>query len=51
KSVSSVNGRVDNNKMATISLAVGVRNLEQLDRVIGAIKNVHDVYLVERKFR
>ncbi|WP_375686695.1 RelA/SpoT family protein [Lentilactobacillus kefiri] len=51
KTVSSVNGQVDNNKMATISLVVGVRNLEQLERVIGAIKNVHDVYLVERKFR
>ena len=51
KNVSSVNGQVDNNKMATISLSVGVRNLEQLERLIGAIKNVHDVYLVERKFR
>ena len=51
KNVSSVNGRVDNNKMATISLSVGVRDLVQLERLIGAIKNVHDVYLVERKFR
>lgn len=51
KTVSSVNGQVDNNKMATISLLVGIRNLEQLERLINAIKNVHDVYLVERKFR
>ncbi|GHP12712.1 GTP pyrophosphokinase [Lentilactobacillus fungorum] len=51
KTVSSVNGQVDHNKMATISLLVGVRNLEQLERLINAIKNVRDVYLVERKFR
>ncbi len=51
KTVSSVNGQVDNNKMATISLSVGIRNLEQLDRLINTLKNIPDVYLVERKFR
>lgn len=51
KTVSSVNGQVDNNKMATISLSVGIRNLEQLERLINTIKNIPDVYLVKRKFR
>ncbi|KRL64276.1 GTP diphosphokinase [Lentilactobacillus diolivorans DSM 14421] len=51
KTVSSVNGQVDNNKMATISLLVGVRNLEQLDRLVNNLKIIPDVYLVERKFR
>ncbi|KRK53509.1 RelA/SpoT family protein [Lentilactobacillus hilgardii] len=51
KTVSSVNGQVDNNKMATISLSVGIRNLEQLERLISTLKNIPDVYLVKRKFR
>mgnify|MGYP001227872674 CR=1 FL=1 len=51
KNVMSVNGEVDNNKMATVSLIVGVRNKEQLEHLMNTIKTVHDVYLIERTFR
>ncbi|KRM11616.1 RelA/SpoT family protein [Lentilactobacillus farraginis] len=51
KNVSSVNGQVDHNKMVTISLSIGVRSLEQLNRLISTLKNIPDVYLVKRKFR
>ncbi|WP_283678713.1 bifunctional (p)ppGpp synthetase/guanosine-3',5'-bis(diphosphate) 3'-pyrophosphohydrolase [Lentilactobacillus sp. Marseille-Q4993] len=51
KDVSSVNGQVDHNKMATISISVGVRNWEQLDRLMSTIKNIPDVYVIERTFR
>ena len=51
KNVASINGKVDHNKMVTISLTVGVRNIEQLDRVMNSVKSIADVYLVERVFR
>ncbi|GAY73097.1 RelA/SpoT family protein [Lentilactobacillus kosonis] len=51
KDVSSINGQVDHNKMATISISVGIHNLEQLDRLTNTIKNIPDVYVVERIFR
>ena len=46
--LNSINGKVDHNRMVVISLTVGVRNLAHLDLIIGALKNVADVYVVKR---
>lgn len=46
--LTSVNGKVDNNRLATISASVGVRNLAQLRIIIDALKNIPDVYVVKR---
>ncbi len=49
KFLTNVNGKVDHNKMVIISVSLGVRNLEHLQRIIDSLKNVQDVYVVERK--
>lgn len=46
--LSSVNGRVDSNKMATMDVTVGVRDRIHLQRIIDNIKRVPDVYVVKR---
>ncbi|GEL14461.1 RelA/SpoT family protein [Pediococcus cellicola] len=46
--LNSVNGKVDHNRMVTISLTVGVRNLEHLNHIIDSLKTVKDVYVVKR---
>lgn len=46
--LTSVNGKVDHNRMATISASVGVRNIEQLNIIMDALKNIPDVYVVKR---
>ncbi|WP_283582734.1 RelA/SpoT family protein [Limosilactobacillus difficilis] len=46
--LTSVNGKVDHNKMATINASVGVRNLKHLQLIIDALKNIPDVYVVKR---
>ncbi|MBM6941237.1 RelA/SpoT family protein [Limosilactobacillus coleohominis] len=46
--LTSVNGKVDNNRLATISASVGVRNRAQLELIMDALKNVPDVYVVKR---
>ncbi|UDM31638.1 RelA/SpoT family protein [Lentilactobacillus laojiaonis] len=51
KNVTSINGKVDKNKMVTISLSLMVRDTEQLERAIATIRNVSDVYVVSRAFR
>ncbi len=51
KQLNVVNGRVDHNKMVTISISLGVRNAEQLQRIIDNLKNIQDVYVVKRPFR
>lgn len=48
KNLNSVNGRVDNNKMAIINITVGVRDTIELQRLIDNIKRVSDVYVVKR---
>lgn len=48
KNLNSVNGRVDSNKIAVITLRVGIQNLAQLDRIVDKIKNIPDVYSVRR---
>ncbi|MCM0582265.1 bifunctional (p)ppGpp synthetase/guanosine-3',5'-bis(diphosphate) 3'-pyrophosphohydrolase [Weissella diestrammenae] len=51
KMVSSINGRVDSNNHAVVSMTVGVKNLEQLQRVMDSVKNVKDVDGVKRAFK
>ena len=46
--LNSINGKVDHNRMVTISLTVGVRNLNHLQLIEDALKNVADVYVVKR---
>lgn len=46
--LTSVNGKVDHNRLATISASVGVRNRAQLEIIMDALKNVPDVYVVKR---
>ena len=49
KQLSSVNGRVDNNKIATMDVSVGVKDIIQLERTMETLKSVEDVYAVKRK--
>lgn len=51
KQLNVVNGRVDHNKMVTISISLGIRNAAQLERLMDNLKNVQDVYVVKRPFR
>ena len=48
KSLNSVNGKVDANKMATISVNIGIMNTQQLDFIVDKIKQIPDVYSVRR---
>lgn len=46
--LSNVNGRVDNNQMATIRLSIGIHNTEELERIIDKLNQVPDVYSIRR---
>ena len=48
KNLNSVNGKVDSNKVATITLRIGIQNLAQLDNIVDKIKIIPDVYSVHR---
>lgn len=48
KSLNSVNGKVDANKMATITVNIGIQNTNQLDFIVDKIKQIPDVYSVRR---
>ena len=48
KSLNSVNGKVDVNKIATISVNIGILNTQQLDFIVDKIKQIPDVYSVRR---
>ena len=48
KNLNNVMGKVDNNKMATITLTVGIQNIHQLYKIIDKIKSIPDVYGVKR---
>ena len=48
KSLNSVNGKVDANKIATISVNIGIMNTQQLDFIVDKIKQIPDVYSVRR---
>lgn len=49
--LNSVNGKVDHNKMVTISMTIGVRNRQQLEIIMNGLKNIRDVYVVKRVIR
>ncbi|QIL50831.1 bifunctional (p)ppGpp synthetase/guanosine-3',5'-bis(diphosphate) 3'-pyrophosphohydrolase [Weissella coleopterorum] len=51
RTLNSINGRVDSNNQAVISMTVEVHDLVQLERVMDAIKNVKDVSSVKRAFK
>lgn len=48
KSLQSVNGKLDANKMAQVTLKIGIQNLEQLDYIVDKLKQIPDVYSVRR---
>ena len=48
KSLNSVNGKVDANKIATITVNIGIMNTQQLDFIVDKIKQIPDVYSVRR---
>ncbi len=45
KSLNSVNGKVDANKMAAISVNIGIMNTQQLDFIVDKIKQIQ-MYIV-----
>ncbi|MDR2661230.1 MAG: bifunctional (p)ppGpp synthetase/guanosine-3',5'-bis(diphosphate) 3'-pyrophosphohydrolase [Lactobacillaceae bacterium] len=48
--INSINGRVEKEDVAVINLTVGVKNKGQLERLIDNVKNVKDIFKVERAF-
>lgn len=49
--LNSVNGKVDHDRIAYVSLQLGVRNLEHLSQIMDSLKNIPDVYVVKRVIR
>ena len=43
-----LNAKIDKNKIAVITLKLGIQNLAQLDKIVDKIKNIPDVYSVRR---
>ncbi len=48
KRLNNVNGRVDNNQMATIRLTIGIHNTEELERIVDKLNQVPDIYSIRR---
>lgn len=48
RNLSSINGKINHNRIVVISLSMGVHNLAHLERVMESLKNVKDVYVVKR---
>ena len=46
--LSNINGRVDNNQMATIRITIGIHNTEELERIIDKLNQIPDVYSIQR---
>lgn len=46
--ISTVTGRSDRNKMATISMSISITNIPHLQKVVDRIKQIKDVYSVRR---
>lgn len=46
--ISTVTGRSDRNKMATISMSISIVNIPHLQKVVDRIKQIKDVYSVRR---
>lgn len=47
-SITAVNAQADNDKIATINLTIMIPNVSTLDRVVGRIKGLPDIYSVQR---
>lgn len=46
--LNNINGRVDNDQMATIRVTLGIRNTSELEGIIDKISQVPDVYSIRR---
>ena len=46
--ISSVSGKSDRNKVATINLAISISNISHLHKVVERIKQISDIYSVRR---
>lgn len=49
--LSNVNGRVDNDQMATIRVTLGIKNTQELEKIIDKISQVPDVYSIRRMIK
>lgn len=48
-SITAVNGKSDRNKMATIHLTILIHNVEHLKKIVERIKQIKDVFTVQRQ--
>lgn len=48
KFLNSVNGKVDHDKMVTVTASIGIRNRVHLQHIMDNLKNIPDVYVVKR---
>ena len=46
--LSNIDGRVDNNQMATIRITIGIHNIKELERIIDKLNQIPDVYSIQR---
>ncbi|WP_404404065.1 RelA/SpoT family protein [Jeotgalibacillus malaysiensis] len=46
--ISAVSGKSDRNKMATINMSIMIQNVTHLQRVVDRIKQISDIYAVQR---
>ncbi|KIL44522.1 GTP pyrophosphokinase [Jeotgalibacillus soli] len=46
--ISAVSGRTDRNKMATINMSIMIQNVNHLQKVVDRIKQISDIYSVQR---
>lgn len=46
--ITAVSGRSDRNKMATIHMAIAIKNVSHLQKVVDRIKQISDIYSVRR---
>lgn len=46
--ISSVSGKSDRNKVATIHMAIFIQNINHLHKVVERIKQIRDIYSVRR---
>lgn len=49
--LSNVNGRVDNDQMATIRVTLGIKDTQELEKIIDKISQVPDVYSIRRMIK
>ena len=46
--ISAVNGRADRDKIATVHLTLQIRDIQHLYKVVDRIKQIPDIYSVQR---